>query len=145
MKGGKCDVGDFVLFWADLGLGVLCCVRCFVVLGFFRHCFYCSRKSISDILKFIFSVQLLIFYITCIFQPRPAAFSGEKVVTSMLLLPEHTKISFRRAYSSWNSFSTEQEDFNLAKLLTEDLPGNFIMPALPHIFLGLSGEKLSGG
>lgn len=99
MKGGKCDVGDFVLFWADLGLGVLCCVRCFVVLGFFSHCFYCSRRSISGIL-ILFSLQLLILYITCVFQLRPAEFSGEKVVTSMLLLPEHTKISFRRAYSS---------------------------------------------
>lgn len=31
MQGGKCDVGDFVLFWADLGLDVLSCVRCFAV------------------------------------------------------------------------------------------------------------------
>lgn len=45
----------------------------------------------------IFSLQLLMFYITCIFQLRPAEFSGEKAGTRMLLLPEHTKISFCRA------------------------------------------------
>lgn len=144
MQGGKCDAGDLVLFWADLGLGVLRCVRCFVVLGFFRHCFFCSRNQFL-IISNIFSLQLLVFYITCIFQQRPAEFSGAKVVTSMLLLPEHTKISFSRAYISWNSFSTMQEEFNLAKFPTEDLPVSFIMPVLQRVFLDLSGEKLCGG
>lgn len=143
MQGGKRDVGDLVLFWADLG--VLCCARCFVVWGFLDIAFFFVPGNQFLIISNIFSLQLLVFYITCIFQLRPAEFSGEKVATSMLLLPEHTKISFCRAYISWNSFPTKQEEFNLAKFPAEDLPVSFIMPVLRRIFLDLSGQKLCGG
>lgn len=45
--------GDQEVPWAGLGLGVLSCVTCFAVWGFFRCCFYCFKKSISDILKYL--------------------------------------------------------------------------------------------
>lgn len=144
MQGGKCDVGDFVLFWADLGLDVLSCVRCFAVWGFFRHCFYCSRKLISDILKYLqFAAAYVLHHLyfptkTCwVFWWKGR---GKYVAFTWA----HQNFLLQGRYISWNSFSTKQEEFNLAKLLTEDLPDNFVMSVLQRIFLDLSGEKLSG-
>lgn len=62
----------------------------------------------------------------------------------MLLLPfpEHTKSSVYKAFISWNSFSAEQDQFNLAKLLTKDLPDNYTTSVLQHVVLDLSEEEM---